>query len=263
MSATETAAPALDRDALGGALDRALDVALLVLRNGGSTSAADRAFHNVLKGFGVTDAATTWRLDYVVARSMAAGAPVITWRPTGAIGANLARAVDAVMLAEDVGTGKAATATLAGEIERIALRPGPYRPWLVVFAVGCIAALFGQVGGGDAGASGVAFVAAIAGQLLRLRLQAREIGDAAMTLLCSLATASVACLGIRLGLSSEAAATLMASIVVMIPGAHLINGFIDLSAQKHLVIGLERIASAGVQCVLIAVAMVMAARIVG
>ncbi len=33
------------------AIERALDVALIVMRNGGSTVMADRTFRNILKGY--------------------------------------------------------------------------------------------------------------------------------------------------------------------------------------------------------------------
>jgi hypothetical protein len=45
-------------------IDRALDLALIVIENGGSTVMADRTFRNVLKGYGLNGVSVVWRLDF-------------------------------------------------------------------------------------------------------------------------------------------------------------------------------------------------------
>ena len=45
-------------------IDVALDIALVVMENGGSTVRADRVLMNVLTGFGNHNVSTLWRTDY-------------------------------------------------------------------------------------------------------------------------------------------------------------------------------------------------------
>ena len=44
-------------------LDTALDAAVVVMRNGGSTAAAARSFANILNGCEIEGMAAVWRLD--------------------------------------------------------------------------------------------------------------------------------------------------------------------------------------------------------
>jgi uncharacterized membrane protein YjjP (DUF1212 family) len=239
-------------------VERALDVALIVMQNGGSTVMADRTFTNVLKGYKEDGVSAAWRLDFVAASSVARGQSSAVLRPVGPIGANLVRASEAVVLGERVARGEVDAAALVSEVERIRALAPPYNRWVMVAAAACNAAFFSQIPGRDWGALGIAFVAAGVGQFLRSLLQARRLAVAIVTLVCGVLSACIAGVGLRLGLSRIASTTLIASVIYMIPGLLLINGFVDVVSHKHLLVGLERIANAAFLFLVLAIAIAFA-----
>jgi uncharacterized membrane protein YjjP (DUF1212 family) len=243
-------------------VERALDVALVVIRNGGSTAMADRTFENILRGFRQDSVSTSWRLDAVAATSRAQGVSVTTVRPIGAVGVNLVRALEAAILGDRVARREVDVTDLESEVERINALPPSYNRWTTLMAAASIAAVFSQLAGGDWGALGIAFVAAGVGQLLRGSLQARKLPVAPVHLICGMLSASVAALGLRLGLSQAEPATAVASVVYMVPGLALINGFLDVVSRRYLLVGMERIADAAFLFLILALAIAFADTVV-
>jgi uncharacterized membrane protein YjjP (DUF1212 family) len=237
-------------------------VALIVMQNGGSTVMADRTFQNVIKGYKQNGFIAAWRLDFVAASSVAEGQSSTILRPVGPIGVNLNRPSEAEILGERVARGEVSTAALDSEIERIKALATPYNRWVMVAAAACTAAFFSQIPGGDWGALGIAFVAAGIGQFLRSLLKPRELAVARVTLVCGVLSAFIACFGLRLGLSQTAPATLIASVIYMVPGLPLINGFVDLVSHKYLFVGLERIANAGFLFLALSIAIALAIAVI-
>jgi uncharacterized membrane protein YjjP (DUF1212 family) len=75
-------------------------------------------------------------------------------------------------------------------------------------------------------------------------------------------SACIACVGLRLGLSQTVPATLVASVIYMVPGLPLINGFVDMVSHRFLFVGLERIADAVFLFLVLAVAIALAYTVV-
>src|SRR5512135_780166 len=174
-------------------VERALDVALLVMQNGGSTEMADRTFANVLKGYKQDGVTAAWRIDFVAASSVVEGQSSTILRPVGPIGVNLNRASEAAVLGERVAKGEVSPDAVVSEIERINALAPPYNRWVMIVAAACTAAYFSKIPGGDWGAFGIAFVAAGVGQFLRSLLQARRRAVAPVTLVCGVLSAFIAC----------------------------------------------------------------------
>jgi len=236
----------------------ALDVALLVMQNGGSTELVDRTFTNVLKRYTTADVSPIWRLDYVAATDrLDAGASVVM-RPVGVVGMHLVRASEAAALGERVATGETDVAHLGGEIERMKKLASPYNRWVLTLAGACAGAFFSRTAGGDWGAFGVTFVAAGVGQFVRLLLQARNVSRILLTAICALSSAFIATAGLRLGFSQVASATIVGSVIYMVPGLALINGFVDVAAGKHLFVGIQRLVDAALVSLILAVAVAIA-----
>ena len=87
------------------AIEAALDTAVLIMENGGSTAAANRAFAHVLAGYGGEGAAPVWRLDFVVVKAPGEPVSATVVRPIGTPRINLLRASEAMALAERVAQG--------------------------------------------------------------------------------------------------------------------------------------------------------------
>ena len=239
-------------------LEVALDAALLVMKNGGATAAAARCFSNILSGYGQHGFAALWRLDFVAATSSATGEAHACVRPVGPIGVNLVRVSEAVMLGQRAASGETPAHCIADEVERIGRLPSPYNRWALVLVAAATGACFSRIPGGDWGSFAIAFVAAGAGQLLRSVLQDARLGVAPVMLLSGLLSAMIAAAGLRLGYSEVKPATMMASIIYLVPGLALINGFLDVISHRHLFIGVERMFNAAFLFLVLAIALAIA-----
>jgi hypothetical protein len=133
---------------------------------------------------------------------------------------------------------------------------------MTVAAAACAAAGFAGATGGDPASLGIAVVAAAVGQALGTRLQAQKVPIALVTLVCALLSAFIASAGLRLGYSEAVSPTLIASVVYIIPGLPLINGFIDLYSYKYAAVGAERMLHAAVLFLLLALAIAFAQTLV-
>jgi uncharacterized membrane protein YjjP (DUF1212 family) len=235
----------------------AVETAVLVMHYGGSTIAANRAFTNILRGYEKEGVSTAWRLDFIVATSAGLDQSTVV-RPVGPIGVNLTRASEVAVLGERVANGDVAVADLEAEMARIRNLPSPYNRWLAVLAAAGIAGALSQFAGGDWGSFGIALVAAAVGQGLKSELQARNVATANLTLLCGLLSACIASVALRAGYSQVAPVTLIASVVYLVPGLPLINGFVDVRTHKFLFVGLGRIANAAYLFLVLAIAIALA-----
>jgi len=236
------------------AIERALDVALIVIENGGATANAERTFRNVLRGHKQEGGAVGWRLDLVTVSGAGDGGTSTVVRAIGPVGVNLVRASGAMALGERVSRGEIGPAALGQEIERVRSLPLPYKLGATVAASAFTSAFICRLLGGDLGAVGITFAAGGLGAFARSVLRARRLPFAPLTLICGLISASLAGLGLRLGLSPAMGPVLIGSVFYMVPGLPLINGFVDMVTYKHLLIGLERIANAALLFLALAVA---------
>jgi uncharacterized membrane protein YjjP (DUF1212 family) len=71
-------------------------------------------------------------------------------------------------------------------------------------------------------------------------------------------SALIAAVGVRLDYSQTAPATLIASVVYMVPGLPLINSFIDMTSHKYLLVGVERGLNAAFLFLVLAISIAMA-----
>ena len=240
------------------AVDMALEAALLVMQNGGSTVAADRTFSNVLKGYEQEGVSAVWRLDFVAWSAEAAADSSTVVRPVGTIGVNLSRASAAMVLAERLAQRQMAAADFAAELERVKQLPSPYNRWMTIVAAACTAGFFSRTAGGDWGSFGIVVAAAGVGQFVRSLLLANKVAVAPVMLVCGVLSALIASVGLRLGYSEAAPATLIAAVIYMVPGLPLINGFIDMASHKYLLVGMERMLNAAFLFLVLAVAIALA-----
>jgi uncharacterized membrane protein YjjP (DUF1212 family) len=244
------------------AVDMALDAAMQVLQNGGSTVAADRTLANVLKGYKKEGVRAVWRLDFIaLSAGEDAGASAMV-RPVGPIGVNLSRASQTMALAERLAEGKISNSDFPAELERIKKLGSPYNRWLMIAAAVCVSGSLSRIAGGDWGSLGIVIVAAGTGQFLRSLLLANKFAAAPVMLICGIVSSLIGCIGLRLGYSATEGATLIASVFYMVPGLPLINGFLDLTSQKYLFVGMQRMLNAVFLFLILAVAIAFADNLV-
>jgi uncharacterized membrane protein YjjP (DUF1212 family) len=239
-------------------LQWALDLALQVLRNGGSTHTADRTFTRALEGCALRDAAIAWRLDTVAAYAVVDGRTVTAMRAVGPLGVHLARASAAVKLGEDLAQGVVRAAELPEALERVRRIGAPYPVLVTLAAAACAAGAFAALLGADLRAIALVCVAAAIGQGVRVAAHRHTASGTVVTLLASLASVFVAAVGIRLGVRDHAAVALIASVIHLVPGVPLINGFLDVVSARHVPTGLVRVTQASFLFSIIALALLLA-----
>jgi uncharacterized membrane protein YjjP (DUF1212 family) len=240
------------------AVTAALDLASLVLRSGGSSRLADTTFKNVLRGYGEEGISTVYRQDFIAASRVANGQAWTLLRPLGPAGLHLVRASEAATLSERLAREEVDVADFVSQIERIKKLASPYNLWMTTLAAACAAAAFSRSMGGDWGAMGVVFVAAALGQSVRFLLQKRNLSRYAVTFICALISGFVAVGGLELRLSVIAGSTLIGSVIYMVPGVPLINGFVEISSGKYLFVGIQRLLDATSLFFILAVAVAIA-----
>jgi uncharacterized membrane protein YjjP (DUF1212 family) len=240
------------------AVTAALDLAALVLQSGGSTPLANTTLENVLKGYGEEGVSTFYRQDFIAASGITNGEPWAVLQPLGPPGLHLVRASEVTTVSERFAKGEVGTADFVSQVERIKQLPPAHNRWITILAAACAAAAFSRSTGGDWGGMGVVLLAAAAGQFVRSPLQKRAFSRWAITFICALISGFIAVGGLRLGLSRVAGATLIASVIYMVPGIPLINGFIDIVSGKHLFVGVQRLFDASVVFFIMTVAVAIA-----
>ena len=119
-------------------VEMALEAALIVMQNGGSTVAASRTFTNILRGYKKEGVSAAWRLDFIAATSAEEGRSSTVVRPVGPSGVNLTRVSEVAVLAERVAHGEVAVADFDAEVARIKKLPSPYNRWLAMVAAACL-----------------------------------------------------------------------------------------------------------------------------
>lgn len=117
------------------AVETALDVALLVMENGGSTFRADKTFHAILSGLHQSGVTALWQLNMVTVFIEEDGQTATLLRLIGPSGANLSRASAAWVLSQQVAQGAIAPADIPAEIQRIKALASRYSPWMIVTTV--------------------------------------------------------------------------------------------------------------------------------
>ena len=197
-------------------------------------------------------------LDFIaITTAPAEGASRTVLRRLSTIGLSLHRASEAVVVAERAARGELQANAIESEIERIRKLPAPYgrqrwfspRPARRRFSRKPPRRLRRDVrrvrrrGGGS---------------FFRSLLQARKVGRSVHTFAGALLSALLATAGLRLGLTATAPATLLGSIIYMVPGIALATGFVDLVSDHHMLAGAERILNAAFIFLILALSLVIA-----
>lgn len=123
---------------------------------------------------------------------------------------------------------------------REAERNAPRHPrWLVALLLGAGAASFARLLGADAGATAVSGVSAFLGLFARHELARLHVSLFALPLTAAFLGTVLGGLAIRLGGTATPELALVVPALMLVPGAHLINGLFDL-IDNHLPMSLSR-----------------------
>lgn len=145
---------------------------------------------------------------------------------------------------DDVRRGDLDAAAALARLGQVEAGTPRHPVWLVALLLGGAAASFGHLLGADHTAALVAAVAASLGYLARQVLGGRQVSLLALPLVAALVGAVLGGLAIRLGWTRSPELVLVVPALMVVPGPHLINGFLDL-LDNHVPMSLFRLGLAG------------------
>lgn len=223
------------------AMDAALRVGVILMQSGASTESSVVAVREMLSGLDQSRVNVTIGGDAVIVSATDDGVPVTMMRTIPSLGANLERASQAHVLAERVRRGTIRGDAITPEIDAVSATPAPYNRVVVAVALGIAGLAFNQVMGGALTAAAVVFAANVVAHLARTEFTKRGSPAAVTALATAVIATVIAAVGVRLGFAPMAASTFIPAITLLIPGFALINGLLDLSSLRYVMVGLQRI----------------------
>jgi len=177
-------------------------------------------------------------------------------------GVDMERVASAMRAIDDVGTGRLALSTTLQAIKAIAHVP-PASTWLFTLAAaagaGALAVIFGVQ---HMAAVALIIISAAAGAVLRRGL-ARYSTNALLQPFCAALLAGIiGAVAVRNELSSSLRLVAVCPCMILVPGAHVLNGMIDLAAVRiHL--GASRLIYAGLVILAISVGLLFGLGLLG
>ena len=148
------------------------------------------------------------------------------------------------------------------ELEQIDKMPRQYNRWLVVFMVGLACASFSRLFEGDWQVFVVTFLASSGAMILRQELIRHYFNSFLVVIATAFVAGLIASSATVLKLSDTPELALAASVLLLVPGVHLINAVEDL-IKGHMVTGIVRAIIGGLISLEIALGMLLAMSIMG
>lgn len=230
--------PPLDREVLRDVIDLSLWAGQLLLQHGAESSRIEETVHRLGTGLGAD-----W-MDILVSPNAIA----VTTNSGPEFRTKIRRVVNigvSLRVLDEINT--ISRLVEANQIDRFQVReamqridrlPPEYNRWLVVGMVGLACAAFCRLFGGDWAAVAVTAAAASAAMWVRQELTRRYFNMLIIVIVTAFVSALIAGMAAP-RVSAEPQAALAASVLLLIPGVHLINSAEDM-IKGHLVTGLIR-----------------------
>jgi uncharacterized membrane protein YjjP (DUF1212 family) len=149
-----------------------------------------------------------------------------------------------------------------GELERISTLPPNYNRWLVAVVVGLACAAFSQLLGGDWPVFGVTFIASAVAMVVRQELTRRYFNFLLVTTATAFVAGLIASSATVMRLSDQPQLALASSVLLLVPGVHLINGVEDM-LKGHMVTGIVRGVIGALISMAIALGLLLAMQLMG
>lgn len=252
----------LPYEVLRDIIDLSLWVGQLMLQYGAESARVEETVHRVGTALGAN-----W-LDILVSPhalviTTASGSEFRTKvRRVPAHGVNMS-VLDAInTLSHRLAAGEMDRVAARAELARIGGMHTVYNRWLVVAAVGLGCAAFSRLFGGDWMVFAITFLAAGGAQWVRQEL-ARQRFNAFLVVIATAFTATLLSgMGVVLRLTPLGTLAMLSSVLLLVPGVHLINAGEDI-VKGHFVTGITRGILGGLIALCIALGISLAITLLG
>ena len=151
---------------------------------------------------------------------------------------------------------------MRGELERIDGLAHEYNRWHIVIMVGVACAAFARLFGGDAPVIAITFVASALAMFVRQELTRHSLNPLLIVVVTAFVAGLVASSAPLLHIGEKPTIALAASVLLLVPGVHLINSLQDI-LKGHMVIGLVRGFTGLVISLCIALGLLIAMQLMG
>jgi uncharacterized membrane protein YjjP (DUF1212 family) len=137
----------------------------------------------------------------------------------------------------------------------------PQHPqWVVALLLGGAACSFARLLGADSGAVAMAGISTMVGLLARRELSRRYVTALALPLAAAFIGAALGGIAIRLGWTQSPELVLVVPALMLVPGAHILNGLFDL-VDNHLATSIPRLGFAIAVLMASALGIILGARL--
>lgn len=239
-------------------VESALNAALVVIHFNGVTEMAEKAFRNVISVTDISHLNIIWRLDYVSVSYTVNGVTEIMMKPVLSIGTSLNGLYKVMEFTEDVKNGKVPIENVDDGLKKIIALPLIHKRWVYILLDGLAAAFYLKFHHGSWESILIVLIAAMIGETVRYKLQGMSVPGNRIMFICGLISAGIASIFLKLGFGDLGITTLIASLIYLVPGLRMINGFIDMSNLKYTYIGAQRILNAAYLLLILAVVILLA-----
>lgn len=229
----------LDRNELADVVDLALWAGTLLMQSGAESDRVEETVHHIGTALGAN-----W-LDILVSPNVL----IITTSSVGGEFRTKVRripslavrldVVDAINdLSHRIERDRLDRGQVRAEMERIAhLRP--YNRWLVVLMVGAACAALSRLVGGDEIVFVITFLASSAAATVRHEMHRHAFNPFLTAVATATVAAFIASTAVLWDLSPRAQVAISSSVLLLVPGVHLINAAEDI-IKGHMLTGLTR-----------------------
>jgi uncharacterized membrane protein YjjP (DUF1212 family) len=239
-------------------IESALNAAVVVMHFNGVTAMAEKAFKNIISTTDISNVNIIWRLDNIMVSYKVNGQDEIMMKPILSIGTSLNGLYKVMELSEDVKNGKVSISNVDSELKKIIALPLIHKRIIYILLDGLAAAFYLKFHHGSLESILIVFLAAMIGETVRYKLQAMAVPGNRIMFICGLISASIASLFLHFGYGTTEITTLIASVIYLVPGLRMINGFIDMTNLKYTYIGTQRILNAMYLLLILAVVIMIA-----
>ncbi len=254
--------PPLDRETLRDVIDLALWAGQLLLQHGADTERVEETVHWIGTSLGATWMDILVSPNALIVTTISGQEFRTKVRRVVSMGANLNIVCEINELSRRIASHELDRFEVRKELVRISSQRSFYNRWLVVAVVGLACAAFSRLFGGDYAVVAITFVASAVAMYVRQILNSHYFNSFLVVVVTAFVAAAIASLASVFRLSPEPQHALAASVLLLVPGVHLINAVQDM-IRGHMVIGLVRGFTGAVVSLCIALGMLLAMQLLG
>ena len=257
-----TPKPPLDHETLRDVIDLALWTGQLLLQNGAESARVEETIHRLGTALGANWMDILVSPNAILVTTISGQEFRTKIRRVVAMGVNMQIVAEVRTMLHQVERGQVDRAGTRETLTRHSHLKPQYNRLTVVVMVGLGCAAFSRLFGGDWPVFFVTFFAAGIAHFVRQELQRRYFNSLIVVVVTSFVASLVAAIAALYKLSPQPQTALIASVILLVPGIHLVNAMRDLIAG-HLVTGIVRGVVGGMVSLGIALGLVMAMRLLG